>query len=334
MVESLQIRWDTLTAWLERIDWAQLSWLYPAWFLALLIPVLALLIKGRTGPHLALTFSSSHLLSGIAQRSRQSLGGLWPYLRIIGFILLVAALARPVVPRGQLPEEYEGIDIMLVLDYSGSMEERDFYWQGEAVSRKEALAKVVSQFLEDRVSDRFGIVSFSTVPNLVSPLTTDYDWIRACMINLEAEGGTAVGEGIVMAVKYLKEQADRQKVMILVSDGLNNRGYPPVEAARLARQDNIRIHTIRIFPDPLDPDEVRDDLMQQISENSLGQFYQANDTAMLQSIYEQIDTLEKSRLEQKRYQDNEELYAVVLWPGLLLILLEGLLRPVVRRRLP
>ncbi len=334
MIDGLHTQWAALLDRVESIDWSQLSFLHPAWFAALLIPLLAILLKGRSGPRLAIAFSSAEFLRGLGKPARQSVGGLWPYLRLIGFILVVAALARPVVPRGELPEEFEGIDIMLVLDYSGSMESRDFTWQGEPVSRKGALAKVVSRFLDDRQSDRFGIVSFSTLPNLVSPLTTDYDWIRACMVNLPAEGGTAVGEGIVMAVKYLKQQEDRQKVMILVSDGLNNRGYPPLEAARLALNDGIRIHTVRIFPDPLDPDAVRQDLMHQISETTRGQFYQANDTAMLQSIYEQIDKLEKSRLEQQRIEENDELYAFALWPGLLLILLEGLLRPILRRRLP
>ncbi|MGF1449878.1 MAG: VWA domain-containing protein [Opitutales bacterium] len=334
MTERLQAHWEALLTRVETIDWSQLSFLHPAWFAALLIALLALLLRGRSGPRLAITFSSAQLLRGLGKPARESIGGVWPYLRLIGFILVVAALARPVVPKGELPEEFKGIDIMLVLDYSGSMESRDFTWAGEPISRKGALAKVVSRFLDDRQSDRFGIVSFSTLPNLVSPLTTDYDWIRACMVNLPAEGGTAVGEGIVMAVKYLREQEDRQKVMILVSDGLNNRGFPPLEASRLALDAGIRIHTVRIFPDPLDPDTVREDLMHQISETTRGQFYQANDTAMLQSIYEQIDSLEKSRLEQQRIEENDELYAFALWPGLGLIFLEGLLRPILRRRLP
>jgi Ca-activated chloride channel family protein len=322
--------WDSLGGY----AWGELAFLYPLWFLALLVPLAAAFINGRRGPRLALTVSSIQPLLSVGRRTREHIGGVAPYVRLVGFVLLVAALARPVVPRGEVPEEREGIDIMLVLDFSGSMAFEDFTWEGREVSRKEALARVVDRFLEDRENDRFGIVGFTQLPNLISPLTLDYDWIRACLEGIPAEGGTAVGEGIVMAVKRLRDHPERQKAMILVSDGLSNRGYSPMDAAEFAREEGIRIHTIRIFPDPVDPEELERELMPRISAHTHGQFYQAHDTTMLQDVYRQIDTLEKSRLPQRRFQDNRELYALALWPGLLLILGEGLVRPLAGRRLP
>ncbi|WP_269540890.1 vWA domain-containing protein [Cerasicoccus fimbriatus] len=350
---------------------AEIRFAYP-WLLVLwvLIPV-AVYLASRHGPAGSLTFSSTKILAGLAKENRVSRGFFLRLLRIIGLALLVAAIARPRIPQGEIPDSEKGIDIMLVLDFSASMDAEDYVVDGEKVSRLTALSTVIGEFLKGRAHDRFGIVGFAKHPYLTSPLTLDYDWIENALKSIKTEGGTAVGEGIHMSVKYLladersrvAEEAGqepqpashwydmldmqehievegsrgpdkRQKVLILVSDGISNTGMSPLEAAKIAKEHQIRVHTIRINPGTVQPRSLERDVMYAIAKETGGEFFQATNTATLLSIYQQIDQMEKTVIEQKRFQNYDEVYHWFAWGGLGCLALNFLLWQTIKRRLP
>ncbi|WP_309385153.1 vWA domain-containing protein [Cerasicoccus frondis] len=350
---------------------SELSFAYPWLFsLLLLIPV-AVYFASRHGPAGSITFSSTKLLAGLAKENRVSRGFFLRLLRIIGLILLVAAVARPRIPQGEIPDSEKGIDVMLVLDFSKSMDAEDYVVDGQKVSRLTALSKVIGEFLNGRKHDRFGIVGFAKYPYLTSPLTLDYDWIENALLSIKTEGGTAVGEGIHMSVKYLladeqkraveadgeepkansnwydvldmQEQVEvedsrgpgkRQKVLILVSDGISNTGMSPMEAAKIAKEHDIRVHTIRINSGTVRPRDLERDVMYAIARETGGEFFQATNTATLMSIYQQIDQMEKTVIEQKRFQNFEEIYYWYAGAGLGCLVLNFLLWQTLKRRLP
>ncbi len=260
---------------------------------------------------------------------------------------------------------------MLVLDFSASMDAEDYIVDGQEVSRLTALSTVIGEFLKGRKHDRFGIVGFAKYPYLTSPLTLDYDWIENALRSIKTEGGTAVGEGIHMSVKYLladeqKRAADkangapeakanwydllniqehidvegsrgpdkRQKVLILVSDGISNTGMSPMEAAMIAKKHDIRVHTIRINPGTVRPRDLERDVMYAIAKETGGEFFQATNTATLMSIYQQIDQMEKTVIEQKRFQNFDEVFHWFAWVGLGSLTLNFLLWQTLKRRLP
>lgn len=350
---------------------SEMSFAYP-WALALLILIpVAIYWASRQGPGGAITFSSTKILSGLAKQNRIRRGFFLRLLRILGLALIVVAIARPRIPQGEIPDSEKGIDVMLVLDFSKSMDTEDYVVEGQKVSRLVALSEVIGEFLRGRQHDRFGIVGFAKHPYLTSPLTLDYDWIEAALRSIKTEGGTAVGEGIDMSIKYLladelrraaeadgekpksvshwydvldmQEQIEvegsrgpdkRQKVLILVSDGISNTGMPPMEAAKIAKKHNIRIHTIRINSGTVRPRDLERDVMYKIAKETGGEFFQATNTATLLSIYQQIDQMEKTVIEQKRFQNYEEAYQWFAWGGLGLLSLNFLLWQTIKRRLP
>jgi len=350
---------------------SELSFAYP-WLLALLALIpLVIFLSSRHGPAGSITFSSTKILAGLAKENRISRGFFLRLLRILGLALIIVAIARPRIPQGEIPDSEKGIDVMLVLDFSASMDAEDYTVNGQQASRLEALSNVIGEFLKGRKHDRFGIVGFAKHPYLTSPLTLDYGWIEAALRSIKTEGGTAVGEGIHMSIKYLLadeqrraaeaeggepkstshwydmldmgEQIEvegsrgpdkRQKVLILVSDGISNTGMPPLEAAQIAKDEQIRIHTIRINPGTVRPRDLDRDVMYQIAKETGGEFFQATNTATLLSIYQQIDQMEKTVIEQKRFQNYDEVFHWFAWGGLLCLSLNFLLWQTMKRRLP
>ncbi|GHC09844.1 vWA domain-containing protein [Cerasicoccus arenae] len=345
---------------------------YP-WLLILWMAIpLVVYWAARHGPAGSITFSSTKILAGLAKQNRVSRGFFLRLLRMLGLALIVAACARPRIPQGEIPDSEKGIDVMLALDFSGSMDAEDYVVDGQKVSRLSALSSVIGEFVKGRKHDRFGIVGFAKYPYLTSPLTLDYDWITAALKSIKTEGGTAVGEGIHMSIKYLlsdelsraSKEVDepekvrethwydmfdmqepfeiegsrgpdkRQKVLIVISDGLSNTGMSPMDAAKIAKDEHIRIHTIRINPGVVHPSKVQKDVMFQIARETGGEFFQATNTATLLSIYQQIDRMEKTVIEQKRFQNFDEVFHWFAWGGVGLLTLEFLLWQTIKRRLP
>lgn len=274
-------------------------------------------------------------------------------LRIAAFSFLLFALARPQLANVRTEVTSEGVDILLTIDTSGSMRALDFKIGGEEVDRLTAVKKVVSDFIQHRVSDRIGMVVFGEMAYTQTPLTLDYDVLSSFLDQVEigaAGDATAIGDGLALSVKRLKDLPSKSKIIILLTDGRSNAGrLTPEKAAEIAATYGIKVYTIGVgtrgpvpFPEPtmfgirqilvqLDIDE---ETLQRIAEKTGGQYFRATDTEGLKKIYDTIDKLEKSEAKVKHYQEYHELFRYWVIPALLLLLLESLLRETVFRRFP
>ncbi|MFH1414825.1 MAG: VWA domain-containing protein [Elusimicrobiota bacterium] len=265
------------------------------------------------------------------------------YLRFAAVCLMITALARP---REDLKERNyikSTIDIMLVMDVSRSMKAIDF----DPYNRMQAAVKAAKEFIANRSSDRLGVVLFASMPVLHCPLTLDNDAVASIMENISAgmigAGGTAIGMGVALGLKYLDRSDSPSKVMILLTDGANNAGFiKPLEAAGMAAALDIKIYTIGTGkPGPAripvdDPvmgrryvtiaDELDEKTLQEIADITGGKYFRATSFEKLNEIYAQIDMMEKSEVKVKEYFEYEEKFYPFLFAALLLILLEMLLR--------
>lgn len=311
-----------------------LEFLHP-WALLglLLLPLLAWWL-GQRGPLPSVPVPTLRGISGLGTRPRRHRGALRWCGILLPLALLVVAMARPRVPRGDLPDPSKGIDIMLALDYSRSMAETDFRLTGRRVSRKEALVHVTTDFIKGRADDRIGIVCFARTPWLVSPLTLDHEWAMNAMREAELATGTGIGWAIQASTTFLKKSSERSKVIILITDGENSAGPPPMETAPLAVRERIKVYTILIGPDMVTPTAAANHPLNKVARMTGGQFFQANDARALQGIYQLIDQLEKRELIQKRFVSWRELFpwftggAAAFW-------ISGLVwSQLVRRRVP
>lgn len=322
------------------------------WLLAGL-PLLALL-RGRTGRTGALLYPSADLVRSIARGVTANAGRARTALRLLALALLIVALARPQQGLGTAEVETSGIDIVLAIDVSGSMRALDFELDGKRADRLEVVKSVVRRFVDARGDDRIGMVGFAGRPYLVSPLTLDHDWLAQ---NLERvrigliEDGTAVGSAIAASVNRLREQKAKSKVVILLTDGVNNAGkVEPLTAAEAARALGIKVYTIAAgtqgeAPMPVTdrfgnervvmaPVEVDEKTLRAVAERTGAAFFRATDTQTLEGIYTQIDQLERTAETVKRYEEYRELYHWPLLLGLLVLGAELLLAETRLRSLP
>jgi Ca-activated chloride channel family protein len=275
--------------------------------------------------------------------------GLPPALRYGALILGILALARP-QDHNVVEERYaEGVDIMLVLDTSTSMRAQDF-----SPNRFEAAREVASEFVRDRTSDRVGLVVFAAKAFTQTPLTLDYDFLLRMLEEVEVgviEDGTAIGTAVAMAVNRLKESTAESKVIILLTDGQNNRGeIDPVTASDVAETMDVRIYSIGVgaygeapflFDDPFGgqrrrmvPVEIDEKMLMTVAENTGGKYFRATNKQALRDIYDEIGELEKTKIEERVYTDYQERYTLFLLPAFGLLLLELLLSNTRLRRTP
>jgi Ca-activated chloride channel family protein len=328
--------------------------LQPEWFWALTLLPLAMLWRGRRGPVAAIEYSDVGLAREVARRTRSRLGRWIWLLPILAGALMIVGLARP--QRGQSRTEVtaNGIDIVLGLDVSGSMQALDFLVDNQRVNRIEVVKSVVAKFIEERPDDRIGLIAFAAAPYLVSPITLDHDWLQQ---NLErvnigvGDDGTAIGSAIAAGVNRLRMTPSKSKVVILLTDGMNNTGkISPLAAAEAAKALGIKIYTIGVGVRGKAPIPVKDDAgnmhlimakvdvdektLQTIADETGGRFYRATDTESLQKIYEQINRLEKSAQTVQKFEHYEELYPWALIPSLAILGLSALLQHTRYRRLP
>jgi Ca-activated chloride channel family protein len=282
----------------------------PWWLLLLgLIPLLAWL-QGRRGRVAAVRFSSVGILRKIGALPESSAGRWKHRLALIALGLLVLALARPRMEKGDSDDKKEGIDIVLCIDLSGSMEAEDFIYEGKKIPRAKALNLALNEFVTKRPNDRFGIIGFATDTYLVSPLTMDGDWIKNILGVVKSNlPGTAIGEGIVSSVELLKEAKGTSKVIVVATDGENNAGRLPKDGAEVARQHGVRVHTLRIAPlRTVTADSAVKSALGEVAEKTGGLYFQAADLNSMFDVYRQIDKMEKSRFEQKKYRVYDELF--------------------------
>jgi len=294
------------------------------WWL-LLLPVLGWWVwrLGNAAPAAAITHSSTGLLVGLGTPPRNGPGRVLRALRVLALILLVIAMARPRVPQGERPDPGKGIDIMMVCDVSQSMDTKDFSIGAQKVTRREALLQALSSFVDGRKNDRIGMIGFATYTYLLSPLTTDGNWIKDVYKLVVLKNGTAIGDGIIAGVNKLEENASRSKVMILVTDGLNNAGNSPMDAAEYAKQRGVRIYALEILDlRRMQAAAAGNSPLSQVATKTGGQYFQASDTAALMQIYQQIDRMEKREFDNNRYMLFRELYLWLLAPAALILIFE------------
>jgi Ca-activated chloride channel family protein len=276
-------------------------------------------------------------------------------LRAAALVLFVVALARPQLGRKESKVHTEGIDIVLVLDISGSMQAMDYEKFGRRESRIDAVKEVVREFIRSRPNDRIGMVVFGTHAYVASPLTLDHDWLERNLDRVRiglVEGNTAIGAGIGTGVNRLRDTKAKSKVIVLLTDGGENvRNPPALEAAKAAKEFNVRVYTVGAGSKGVAPMPVYDnagnllgyqsiqadldeDLLKQIATITNGQYFRAADTASLKKTYAQIDAMEKQKVETLAYEEWQELFPWFLGPGLGCLLLAVTLEHTRLRRLP
>ncbi|WCJ60069.1 VWA domain-containing protein [Fontisphaera persica] len=307
-------------------------WLLP---LLLLLPLWAWL-RGRWAPVAAVPFSTGDLLKPAAQRTRFRHGRWLWWFRLLALALLLLALARPQVEKGMKDVEAKGINIMLVLDFSSTMNKRDFTMEGRKVTRAQALIKVISEFMRARPKDRLGLVRFDAEAFLVSPLTLDHDYLIQRIATEKNGRGTAPGSGVLIATEHLLPATNQTKVIILVSDAEQvNQGPRPEEVARAIAPLGVRVHVIQIidFKEMATVNLSRNE-MAQMAKLTGGQVFQVADFTGLRSVYQQIDLLEKASFKEGQQRVYRELAPWLVAAALALLLLELLLAHTVWRKLP
>lgn len=324
--------------------------------LVLLVPIalLALLMARRGRPGAAL-HASTDLLRAVSRTRRTRFGRFLPVLQWLGAALVVVGLARPTTEQAHAKVEASGVDVMLAIDVSGSMQARDMATpDGDAVSRLDAAKAVVSRFVSDRGNDRIGLVGFAAEPYLASPLTLDHDWVQQGLERLDASGlrdGTAIGSAIASAVRRLDGEDAKTKIVVLLTDGQNNAGkIDPKAAAEAARALGVKIYTIAVGSAgealvPVKGDDGTEHLVKarvdvdekglaEVAQATGGRFFRATDASSLADVYGAIDRLEKTTHTMSSFTDRTERFALFAAPGVVLVALALLLSATRFRRVP
>jgi Ca-activated chloride channel family protein len=322
--------------------------------LLLLLPVVAWL-KGKRGEPPAFMYSSVQLVRGLLSLSRNRSGGFLWALRWAALGLFIIALAQPRLTKSETKVTASGVDIVVALDMSGSMISEDFEVRGQRVNRFNMARAVLKKFVDQRPNDRIGLVVFATDPYIATPLTLDHDFLEDNLDRLQIgaidENRTAIGSALSTAVNRLREIKSKSKIVILMTDGQNNSGkIAPLTAAEAAKALSVKVYTIGVgmrgmAPMPvffggqrvgerMEPVDIDEDTLQKIADLTGGKYYRADNTARFQAIYAEIDKLEKTEKEIKKFAQHKELFAWAITPGLGLVLLETLLRHTLFRRLP
>jgi Ca-activated chloride channel family protein len=323
------------------------------------LPLLAWL-KGRRGrQQSAFLYSSVQLVKGIIGITRSSAGSLLPKMRWFALALFIVALAQPRFVQSESKVSASGVDIVVALDMSGSMsaEDEGFVLNGKQATRFTIARDVLKKFVGKRNSDRLGLVVFATQAFVAVPPTLDHDFLLHNLERLEIGSingnQTAIGSALTTAINRLRDLKSKSKIVILMTDGQNNAGaVPPLTAADAAEALGVKVYTIgvgtrgvaRMFqgrydiyghkvldPVPVDIDE---DALKAIAKKTSAKYYRADSTDTLEKIYTDIDRLEKSEAEVKKYTQFQELFPWVVLPGMFLILLEVILSHTVWRKLP
>jgi len=322
---------------------------YYLWLLTLLVPMIGYYVWRTLQGGAAIRISSVAGVVRAPRTVRYYLRHLPFVLRAAAFALLVVALARPQDVEQNVRTNTEGIDIMLAIDVSGSMLARDF-----KPDRITAAKEVAGSFIADRYGDRIGLVAFAGEAFTQSPLTTDQSTLQTLLARIRSgliEDGTAIGNGLATAINRLRESDAKSKVIILLTDGVNNRGeIAPRTAAEIAKAQGIRVYTIGVGTEGMAPYpamdmfgnitfvnqkvEIDEKTLTAISDMTGGQYFRATDKANLKAIYDEINQLEKSKVEVTEHVSYHELYLAWVLAALRLLLAEFLFANLVLKRIP
>jgi len=313
-----------------------ITFAHPYWFILLIVPILMIVwyIYKRNKVAPSLILSTAPILFKQKNNFKIVLKHLLFGLQILAIILIIIALTRPQSSNNLQDVETEGIDIMLSLDVSGSMLARDF-----KPDRLEASKDIAAEFINNRPNDRIGLVIFSATSFTQCPLTTDH----AALINLFKgvkygflEDGTAMGDGLSTAVLRIKDSNAKSKVIILLTDGVNNSGsIDPITAAEIAKTYGIRVYTIGVgtlgeAPYPVQTPfgthlqmmkvEIDEPVLKQIAQITGGQYFRATSNDKLRQIYNEIDKMEKTKILVHEYKrKKEEFYPFTLFASIIFI---------------
>lgn len=330
--------------------WYDLSFANPKYFyLLLLLPLLIFwYIKKyrKSVPHLH--FSDSGFKDDMHKTIRQRLQPIWFVLRVLSICAIIVALARPQSNLRSNEENIEGIDIIIAMDVSGSMLAEDF-----RPNRLEAAKKVAGDFITARSSDRMGIVAFSGEAYTQCPLTIDHGILSSQLQALKSgliADGTAIGDGLAVAVNRLRNSDAISKTIILLTDGVNNMGsVDPLTAADMAEMYDIRVYTVGVGTRGLAPYpfqtpfgiqyqnvevQIDEELLTNIASSTGGKYFRATNQNKLKEIFKEIDRLEKTKIEVLSFEHKADEYKIWIWIALSLLALEIIFRLFVFKTIP
>jgi len=321
------------------------------WFLIFFLVIPYLVWKRKE--QLTINYSSLEILQNIRAIQIGFLSTIPLVFRLFAISLFIIALARPQEGYKRTEILSMGVDIMLALDTSGSMQALDFIKNEKRDTRLAMVKDVVSKFIGNRTNDRMGMVVFGSEAYTQCPLTLDQNILQSFLSKLDigmAGDSTAIGSAVGIAVKRLKDLKSDSKIIILLTDGRNNAGnLAPLQAAQTAKAFGIKIHTIGVGTQGKAPFlvnsffgqryvyqevDIDEGTLKEISKITGGQYFRATDLESLKSIYKQIDQMEKSEVKLFDHSEYTELFHYFLIPGILLLLLEVILSNTLFRRLP
>ena len=317
-------------------------------WLLILLPLIAYMLYKFKFVRLN-NFKFSNLESFDSKTLKSKLYPLINIFRIITLLLVIVALARPQeISNSTRTKTSSGIDIVIAVDISSSMLAQDL-----KPNRLEALKTVASQFINDRINDRIGLVIYAGESYTKTPVTSDKDVVIKSLSDITFDGiiedGTAIGMGLATSVNRLKESKAKSKVIILLTDGVNNSGFiDPSTAADLAANFEIKTYTIGLgtngnarAPVALNPNgsfrfgmtkvEIDEELLKNVANKTGGLYFRATDNKKLEEIYNEINKLEKTELEEIKYSDSEEKYRLLIIAAIGLIFVELILKYIVFR---
>jgi len=328
---------------------------HPYLLLLLLLLPLAAWLKGKRGQPPAFVYSSVQLVRAVLNVSRSRAGGLLSSLRWLVLALFIIALAQPRFTKSETKVTASGVDIVVAFDMSGSMAAEDFELRGQRLNRLNMAREVLKKFIEKRPSDRIGLVVFASEAFTATPLTLDHDFLLQNLDRLEIgsipANQTAIGSALSTALNRLRELKSKSKIVILMTDGQNNAGkVAPLTAAEAAQALTVKVYTIGVgtrgmAPVPqfyggqkvgyrMEPVDIDEDTLQKIAKMTNGKYYRADNAERFQAIYSEIDKLEKTEADIKKFAQHRELFAWFVTSGLGVLLLEIILSHTVWRRLP
>lgn len=327
-----------------------IKFIYPL-YLLMIIPVILLLIyrlnrRANSGVY----YSGTSLLKLAAKKNHIST--LPHYLRFLGISFLILSLAGPVRESVLENNEASGVDIILAIDVSGSMAGLDFSTRTKKQNRLDAVKKVAKEFVDSRPNDRIGVVAFGGAPYVASPLTLDHDWLYQRMESLETgmiDGGTAIGSAISSASSSLNRVESKSKIIILLTDGENTSGLvQPEQAAEAAGALGIKIYTVGAGQDGQAPYEtnsffgkeiqyvdvnIDEEMLTEVADLTGGKYFRAKDISSLESIYDEINDLEKTTRISQKTINHQHYFTIPLLIGLIFIVVELLLSLTILRRI-
>lgn len=318
------------------------------WLLLLLIPLVVWYIVRLSKMQASFKLSSINAFKGVKPGLKVYMRHLPFVMRVVSIALIIVVIARPQSVNSWEETESQGIDIVLALDVSGSMLSQDLQ-----PDRLQAAKKVAAEFVTDRKNDNIGLVVFAGESFTQCPLTTDHSVLLNLLNEIEfglIEDGTAIGLGLATSVNRLKDSESQSRVVILLTDGTNNRGQiAPLTAADMARSYGIRVYTVGVgttgmAPTPVQtpfgvrmqnlPVDIDEKTLTEIAAMTGGQYFRAQDTEGLRQVYEEIDEMERYLISVQNVTQRQELFLPFALAAMALILLELLLRRTWLRNIP